>query len=195
MDETNIEVSTATSSNASATANNETYARADETQQYMRPVRTARKQIVSMKEPTLNRKMRREGGSTVVAPVVKVERVSNESNGGASARNAVEPSTLPETIISSGKETMPPPTNKKVPTVKVKQEKLSILTKKSDASSASSSATASSNANETTVVPSASMSKRKSSDEGIASIGEREEGTRTSKKVKVLIGAPLSFVN
>lgn len=176
MDETINSVSLATSSSgiSIATGSNETDIRIDETQQYMRPVRTARKQITSMKEPTLNRKMRREVDPAVTA-TVKIERVSNGDIGSsASVKNAVE------TTSGSSKETMPPPPSKKVPTVKVKQEKLSLLTKKRDVSS-SSNATASSNANETTVIP---KTKRKSSDEGIASIGEREEDASTSKKVK-----------
>lgn len=189
MDETNNSVSSATSCTAiiSATGINETDVRDDDTQQYMRPVRTVRKQITSMKEPTLNRKMRRDAETTAVTATVKIERVSNGSSGEASAKDSAEPQSSIESTGGSSKEPMrPPPPSKKVPAVKVKQEKLSILVKKSDASSGSSSATAaSSTANETTIVKSAPTTKRKSSDEGIASIGDREEVVSASKKVKV----------
>lgn len=188
MDETNNSVSSATSSTAiiSTTGINETDVRDDDTQQYMRPVRTVRKQITSMKEPTLNRKMRRDADTTAVTATVKIERVSNGSGGEASAKDAAEPQSSIESTDGSSKEPMaPPPPSKKVPAVKVKQEKLSILVKKNDASSGSSRATASSTANETTIVKSAPTTKRKSSDEGIASIGDREEDVSASKKVKV----------
>lgn len=197
MDETINSVSSATSSSAItiATGINETDVRADETQQYMRPVRTARKQITSMKEPTLNRKMRREAESTSVTATVKIERVSNGttgSSGSTVAKNAGETQSSIEIIDGISKEPMPPPPSKKVPTIKVKQEKLSIMTKNSDTSN-SSNATASSNANEKTVITSAPTAKRKSSDEGIASIGEREEDASTSKKVKVSGDVKRSF--
>lgn len=180
VDETINSVTSAASSSTIANAtgtSNENDVRGDETQ-FMRPVRTARKQIVSMKEPTLNRKMRRNDGITTLTATVKTERVST-----VNSTDTTQSQSSIETVgaAAGSMETMPPPPRTKVPAVKVKLEKLSILAKKNSISCSSNVAVS------LAVITSAPIAKRKSSDEGIASIGEREIETRTSKKVKVLI--------
>lgn len=106
--------------------------------------------------------------NTKTTTTIKVERISTIGNSGR-APITVKDILSPPIVSTSNK-----------PALKVKSEKLSILEKIT-----TTSVSTISNNNSNNSIPNNNQTKRTSSDEGISSIGDRDDNT--SKKVTIFI--------